>query len=137
MKHHPIRNRVAALALVLQVLAVFGTARGLVLCVGPAGHVAVEDAQAAVRCRASQGEIPDTPTNGRPTVAASPACSDTPVFEAAPNRTVSAPRFEGLAVAATLAALFPQPAATAPVARRWSQPRPLETRRLRTIVLLI
>ncbi len=58
MTRQPIRNRIAALALVLQVFAVFGTTRGIVLCVGPAAHVA-EDTQAAARCKASQVDFAD------------------------------------------------------------------------------
>jgi len=136
MTRHLNRNRFAALALVLQVVAVFGTAPGVVLCVGPAGHLAVENTEAAARCRALQAELALESLGGVPAVGAPATCVDTPVFTAA-DRGASLVRFVLPALAAALHTALPRPTVTTWRAHPSAEPRAARARMLRSVVLLI
>jgi len=137
MTRHLIRNRFAALALALQVVAVFGTARGLVLCVGPAGHLAVEDTEAAARCRALQAEHATESLGGGPAAGAPAACFDTPVFAAAADRGTSPVRFALPALAVAPHISLPRPTLLTWRVHPSAEPRPGPARMLRSVVLLI
>ena len=131
------RSQLTILALLLQVLAIFGGAKGVVLCVGQAGHVAIEDYKAAQRCRESSAGLASDVVSGSSTVAAPPACVDTPAFVAALEQATSPARGHDVAVAVPLATTLPlAPLAAIRVARTTAPPPP-SARILRSVVLLI
>jgi hypothetical protein len=138
MTHPVIRNHLTALAVLLQVFAAFGTTRGLVLCVGPEGHVAVEDAEASSHCRAAQSAFGSAEqARERLEVAVPPKCTDTPVFAAAPDRWVPPFRFATPVLAVAPIVSVSRPALAISHERIWAQPPRERARILRSIVLLI
>ena len=133
----PLRSRLAGLALLLQVLVAFGATRGLVLCVGPAGHVAVEDYDAASRCRESYSGLATDAATGLSVLGAHPACVDTPILGVAGERSTSLLRFATVTLAISPTAELPLLDAFAQHVD-WTQELPLTIARiLRSVVLLI
>ena len=132
-----LRSRLAAIVFALQALAAFGAARGLVVCVGTAGHVAVEDPDAAARCRASAIGL----DSGKSKVASAfhtpPACVDTPLLGAASERsTPSARNFDTVLATTSVVALPRMDRVVGRVA--WTrEPPPSHARHLRSVILLI
>ena len=137
MTLRPLRNRLAGLALLLQVLAAFGATHGLVLCVGAAGHVAVEDYEAASHCRESGGGLDTNDFTGTSVLGASPACVDTPLLAAGIERSNSPLRFAAVAMALAPIAELPSFDAFADHAGWTRESRSNSTRILKSIVLLI
>lgn len=137
MTRSPTRNRLAALALVLQVLAVFGTMRGLVVCVGAAGHRAIEDREAAARCRADEADLLVDSAGGAPEVRVPAPCVDTPLMTAASDRGASPLRFAPDAIAISAVAVLPRPEVLERRVRPWAEPPVARARLLRSVVLQI
>lgn len=137
MATRPLRNRLAGIALLLQVLVAFGASRGLVLCVGPAGHVAVEDYEAASRCRESEVGVGTNAFTGFSVLGAPPACVDTPLLGSAAERSTSPVRFLAAAVATASVAELPRAEAFAGRADWLHERPPTRSRILRSVILLI
>lgn len=131
------RRRFAGIVLALQVLVAFGAAHGLVLCVGPAGHVAVEDYEAALRCHASAAALEANPVVGASVLGVTSECADTPLLQAAPERSASPLRISTASVAAS-SVVEPPRRDVLPGRSVWEH-RSLQTSAhiLRSVVLLI
>ena len=131
-----LRSGLVGLALLLQVVAATGAAQYFVVCVGPAGHVAVEDYEAASRCRASESGLGAEVFAGFSIVGARSVCVDTALFGASPEGSTSLLRAPALVVATAVVAL--PDVEVAPRRAVWSQDPPgMSTRVLRSVVLLI
>jgi len=137
MTPRPLRNRLAGLALLLQVLVAFGATRGLVLCVGPWGHVAVEDYEASSQCRESDSGLGTDAFTGSLVLGTPPACVDTPLLGAALEPSTSPLRFAAIALAMAPVA-DPSPLDLFADRAGWTHDlRPKSARILRSVVLLI
>lgn len=134
---HP-RRLLTVLALLLQVLAILGGAKGVVVCVGQAGHVAVEDYKAAQICReSSAGFAADADVaSGSAAVAAPADCVDTPLWVATFERATSPARGHDVAIAPSPASALPLAPLLAIAVARATAPPP-STHVLRSVVLLI
>ena len=132
-----LRSRHTRLALsLLQILAIFGGAKGVVVCVEQSGRVAVEDFQTAQRCRESMAGFAVDAAGGSPAVTAPPTCVDTPLCGAL-EQASSPARGHDVAVAAPPTTALPlAPLAATRVARTTAPPQP-SARILRSVVLLI
>ena len=85
-----------ALALLPQFLAISAGAHGLVVCVGQGGHVAIEDHEAARRCRDSSAGIGVDSSSGSLIVNGPAAvCVDTPLVGSADQLVTSIARSHG------------------------------------------
>jgi hypothetical protein len=127
---------VVTLGVLLQAFAAMGAPYALVLCVGSAGHVAIEDESSASRCRTEQGGL--ATAGSEPGVTGS--CVDTPLGGAlagSPASTVPLPHpAQMLAAPAYLSALDAQGALAVRPDRRPAV-APGLGRILRATVLLI
>ena len=137
MSTHSLHSRFVGLALLLQVVVAFGPMRGLVLCVGPAGHVAVEDDEAALRCRDLATEIGPVGSIATPMVRAPATCVDTLLLGAAPHQSTSPLRFAVAALATVPVAELPRPRVFARGGASMREPPPASARILRSVILLI
>jgi len=136
MTTRPFRSLLAASALVLQVLMGLGATRGVVLCVGSAGHVAFEGYEAASRCREADNGLAADAFTGSSEAGAPPACVDTPLLEAGSERSTSPLRFAPAVVAEAPAALLPRRVELVGRAA-WMLGAPRDARILRSVILLI
>ena len=138
MTSRPLHISFTAFAVLLfQALAIFGTARGLVYCVGPAGHLAIEDNDAARRCRESSAGLGADLSGGTPVVNGHPVCVDTPLSAQVLNRAVSLAMTHDFVVAALSVAGFES---ARPLVVRLTRTPALPSpnaRSLRSVVLLI
>lgn len=132
-----LRNRLAGIAVLLQVLAVLGITPGLVLCVGTTGHIAVEAAEAAGRCRESDSGLVTDDIAGQPALRVTPMCVDTPFSTAFPDRSTSPLPLGAAAMAAAPVAEVPRPEVLGTRARLRVELPFARARLLRTVVLLI
>ena len=133
----PLRNRLAGIALLLQVLATFGAARGLVLCVGPEGHVAVEDPQAALRCQESENGLGTHDFSGTSRFSAPATCVDSPILGVYPEKCTPTVPAAATAVAMGPVAEIPRLKVLASRIGPMREPAPPSVHVLRKVVLLI
>lgn len=137
MALRPFRNRLAGPALLLQLFGTFIGSLGLVLCVETAGHVALEDHAATIRCCKPFRSSATATVEGGSGLCSSAGCVDTPLGGFALKQATS-----GLSLSDVTMALAPvigcPPFDVSTVHTHWNREQPPDNdRTLRSVVLLI